>query len=103
MYLQKEIVAWATSKGIIKANSFISQMKGVAEEAMESVEAYVYYGTHQGTKIELEKELGDVYIFWINACEIAGVTPEKAIAMSHAKNMLRSGSLNKDGRFVKDK
>jgi NTP pyrophosphatase (non-canonical NTP hydrolase) len=102
MYKQKEIEDWADDKGIYKNPSFYSQMKGIAEEVVETTEEYVLWN-HSTLPIDknaLKMELGDIYIFWINACWIAGVDPKDAIDLAYNKIVDRKGHME-DGRFVK--
>ena len=101
MYLQNEIEEWAEAKGIYENASFIAQVKGIAEETVEVAEAYTLYTEADGTKSALTKELGDIYVFWINACEIAGVNPDEAALAAYTKISGRTG-VTIEGRFVKD-
>lgn len=103
VYKQKEIQQWADSKGIYEEGDFMAQMKGVAEEVVETTEAYIYNEISQVSwQDELEKELGDIYVFWINACYIADVNPSDAVDAAYNKIINRTGEMI-DGRFVKDK
>ena len=96
VHKQEEIEYWALHKGIYtEGGSFLAQVKGIAEEVPEVVEAYYTKST-----IELEKELGDIYVFWINACRIAGVQPKNCIDAAFKKIDNRDGEMV-SGRFVK--
>ena len=97
VYKQEAIEYWAQDKGIYNnGGDFMAQIKGVAEEVPEVVEAYYVKST-----IELEKELGDIYVFWINACRIAGVQPKNCIDAAFKKINHRDGEMVA-GRFVKE-
>ena len=97
VYKQEDIEYWALHKGIYNdGGSFIAQVKGIAEEVPEVVEAYYIKST-----IELEKELGDIYVFWINACRISGVDPKNCIDAAFKKINHREGEMVA-GRFVKE-
>ena len=104
MYKQKKIEKWAEEKGIYYGGgNFIAQMKGIAEEVVEATEAYTQadYSIGAAPSIALESELGDIYVFWINACWIAGIDPKDAVNAAYEKISKRTGSM-KDGRFVKE-
>ena len=110
MYKQEEIEQWAQEKGIYTDPSMKKQLQGVAEEAIESMEAYteLYYSEKyavQGEEdiygFELAQELGDIYVFWINACKIAGVDPKDAVDSAYFKISKRKGK-TVNGRFVKN-
>jgi NTP pyrophosphatase (non-canonical NTP hydrolase) len=78
-------------------------MKGVAEEVVETTEAYVV-DKHQPTAEAINKlasELGDIYVFWINACYAAHVDPAHAINTALEKVLGRDGT-TVNGRFVKE-
>jgi NTP pyrophosphatase (non-canonical NTP hydrolase) len=103
MYLQEEIEAWASAKGIYNYGSFNAQMKVLAEEVIEATEAYCYHKIErtQQARVQLEQELGDIYVVWINACKVANMDPEDCARKAVMKNAARTGNMV-NGRFVKD-
>ena len=103
IYKQEEIEYWAQHKGIYDdGGSFMAQAKGMAEEVVEVTEAYCeqLVGSYT-SRAQLTSELGDVYVFWINACRIAGVHPSNCIDAAFKKINGRDGVMV-EGRFVKD-
>lgn len=106
MYKQLEIEDWARAKGIYDyGGNFVAQMKGIAEEAVEATEAWTVI-KYMNIPLDLdrnnlEKELGDIYVWWINSCAIAGVRPEDAVDAAYNKIMKRTGKME-NGRFIKD-
>ena len=78
-------------------------MKVLAEEVIEATEAYCYHKIErtQQASTQLEQELGDIYVVWLNACKVAGVEPEWAAKQAVTKNAKRTGNMV-NGRFVKD-
>ena len=103
MYLQEDIESWAAAKGIYNYGSFNAQMKVLAEEGIEATEAYCYHKIErtQQARIQLEQELGDIYVVWINACKVANMDPEWCAKQAVIKNSSRNGNMV-NGRFVKD-
>lgn len=101
MYLQSEIEAWAEERGLFKQPSFSKQMQGVAGEAIEAQDAYSLVKVNCAPKSDLEKELGDIYVFWMNACKIADIKPEDAALAAYNKISNRKGYIV-EGRFIKD-
>jgi len=102
MYLQEEIVTWAERKGIFVAPSFTTQIKGIAEETVEVTEAYTSHKHCCGPISDVQKEMGDIYVWWINACATIGLEPEECIRLAYEKIAKRTGHVNDQGRFVKD-
>jgi len=104
IYKQEEIEYWAQHKGIYDdGGSFMAQAKGMAEEVVEVTEAWsdALYINSPASDRNLQRELGDVYVFWINACRIAGVNPSDCIDAAFRKINGRDGKMV-DGRFVKE-
>lgn len=102
MYREEEIRAWARRKGIYDADNFTAQIKGIAEETVEVAEEWGHFQNDEQKRPDLlAKELGDIYVWWINACYLANITPETAIELTMEKILKRSGKM-KGGRFVKD-
>ena len=103
IYKQQEIQLWAGAKGIYDDGGvFMTQVKGMAEEVVEVTEAYCEQFTGFSTSThELACELGDIYIFWINACLIGNVEPKDCIDAAYDKVIKREGKMV-NGRFVKD-
>lgn len=101
--MQEDIEAWADAKGIYNYGSFNAQMKVLAEEVIEATEAYCYHKIERTAqaRIQLEQELGDIYVVWVNACKVAGIGTEEAARAAIVKNSQRSGNMV-NGRFVKD-
>ena len=91
MYLQEEIEAWASAKGIYNYGSFQAQMKVLAEEVIEATEAYCYHNIErtQQDRVQLEQELGDIYVVWINACKLANIDPEVCSYKAVKKNAIQ--------------
>ena len=103
IYKQAEIQHWAENRGIYNYGSFVAQAKVLAEEVVETTEAFAWYkaeNTAQSIK-DLHKELGDIYVTWINACYMADIRPEAAIDTAVKVNSERTGNMI-NGRFVKD-
>ena len=101
MYMQDEIIDWAEAKGIYNKPSFSAQIKGIAEETVEVAEAYTSHKHCCGPISDIQKEMGDIYIFWINACATIGLQPETCIELAYQKISGRTGHME-DGRFIKD-
>ena len=101
MFMQNEIVDWAEEKGIFNPPNFMKQMKGLAEEPLEVVEAYTSYKHCCGPISDIQTEMGDIYVWWINACATAGLKPEICIQLAYQKIAGRTGHME-NGRFIKD-
>ena len=93
MFLQVDIEEWAEEKGIYEDANLEAQLKGIAEEVVEVAMAE--------TLNDKEKELGDIYIWWINACKVADINPHTAVRVAFEKVTKRTGTMV-NGRFVKD-
>jgi len=110
MFLGNDIVNWAEEKGIFKRKKgesefksiFLVQLKGIAEETVEVTEAYTAHKHCCGLLSDVQKEMGDIYVWWINACATIGLEPEHCIEMAYRKITQREGYVNDSGRFVKD-
>lgn len=90
MRKQKKIEAWAEEKGIYTVPSLEAQLKGLAEEVVE-----ICFNPSD------PKEWGDVYVWWINGCKIAGVNPDDAVDAAYEKVSKRKGKTI-NGRFEKN-
>ena len=108
IYAEDDIVSWAINRGIYSADgSTFAQLKGIAEEVVEATEAYTKMNWAEGQEVQrqaeiaLKSELGDIYVFWVNACHTAGINPSSAVDAAVEKITERTGSMV-DGRFVKD-
>jgi len=110
MFLGNDIVNWAEEKGIFKRKKgesefksiFLVQLKGLAEEVVEVTEAYTAHKHCCGPLTDVQTEMGDIYVWWINACATIGLEPEECIRLAYKKISGRTGHTNGDGRFVKD-
>jgi len=101
MYLKEEIEKWATAVGIIKDGTFIGQLKGLSTEVVEATEAYTMFKTQNANVAEIEMEMGDIYIYWMNACTKLGLDPEKCVDKAFNKVIKRTGTIV-SGRYKKD-
>lgn len=95
MYKELDIQAWASARKIHANPNPIGQLKKTAEEVLEAVEAIA-----KKDYAETYKELGDIYITWINACDALNVSPEYCIDQAFNKIKDREGEVV-NGVFVK--
>ncbi len=75
--------------------------EAATEEERNQIEQKMIEEEKRLIREDLAKELGDIYVWWINACEVAGVEPEVAIDAAVEKIIKRTGKME-NGRFVKD-
>ena len=108
--LIQKIVNWGISKGILQevqeglAGSTHAQLKKLAEETIETTEAYTTYRHNYASVdnwIHLKEELGDIGVVWIMACSTLGLHPEECLQLAYEKIKERTGTM-KNGQFVKD-
>ena len=91
------VLDWADVKGIFKYGKPYGQIKLLASEVIELLDA-----VNKGDKYEEMSELGDILVLCTIIAEMRGFTLEDAYNVAWEKIKDRKGKLNKDGVFVKE-
>ena len=94
--LEKLVIEWANTKGIIEHSDSLSQFKKMDEEVDEFYEALM-----ADKPDEIQLELGDVIITAIIQARLNNLTASECVQAAYEKISKRTGKMT-DGVFVKD-
>lgn len=92
-----KVLDWAEARGILEFGKPFGQIKLMASEVIELLDA-----VQQGHVHEEMSELGDILVLCTIVAEMRGFTLEDAYNVAWEKIKDRKGKLNKDGIFVKE-
>lgn len=95
--LNKNIIEWASDRGILDNGKPSGQIRKLLEEVFEFHEAIL-----EGDVVEETLELGDILVVTLILAEMRNLNPVDALEEAYNKIKHRKGYLNKDGVFVKE-
>ena len=99
------IMSFWSAAGLYKAGCVNKQLCKIREEFMELMKAfyeYYYVDKSEENKLNLQKEIGDLFIALMNFCELLGFDIEMCAKLSHEKNQNRNYYMKGD-ECVRDK
>lgn len=95
--LQKNIIGWATERGIIEHSTAQAQFLKAVSEMGELAD-----GLAKGRRAETVDAVGDVMVCLINMCAILKINPVECLAIAWYQIKDRKGQMLPGGVFVKE-
>lgn len=95
--LQKNVVGWATDRGIIHYSTAQAQFLKAVSEMGELAD-----GIAKHRPAEIQDAVGDVLVCLINMCEILGIDPVDCLGLAWNEIKDRKGRMIEGGVFVKE-
>lgn len=96
--LEQKILQWGADKGILRYGTALGQATKTKEEAQELYDAIL---THNNS--EAFDAMGDTLVTLIMCSAILGVNLTYCLELAYDQIKDRTGHMNSDGIFVKDK
>ena len=100
-----KIMSFWSAVGLYRRGCVNKQLSKIREEFMEVMKAfyeYLHVDKSEENKLNLQKEIGDLFIALLNFCEILGFDIEMCAKLSHNKNDKRNYYMRGD-ECVRDK